>query len=393
MPQFQYRAKDPAKGNVSGTVEAQTQVDAAAKVREMGYYPMDIAQLPADKVAAPPPRPYDTTSGGRTSLLPKVSPLQMSVFWRQLATMSRTGMTLTQSLALLAQHTQLGSIRAAARGVLNAVQSGSQLSEAMRRYPRVFSEQHVMLIRAGEKSGMVEIMSEAIADDLDRQVRLKRSITAATLYPIILLLAVIFIPHLGILITRGGVPYLQATVGGLVPIVLWGAAILIFGRLALQIPINARIYDEIKLALPVIGPTIRRLATARFCRVLGDLYRAGVPIMNAMTSAASSCGNRTMARRLGANIGLMEQGGKITDVMREARVFSPMVLSMASTGETTGDLNTMLAKVADHLEAEAQAAINSALVIGGVLLFLIIALVAAVNMIHDFQAIADSYKR
>jgi type II secretory pathway component PulF len=268
------------------------------------------------------------------------------------------------------------------------VQHGTPLSVAMRRYPWVFSSLQVHLIEAGEAGGLLDRMMLRIAEYLEREYEIRQKIKQRTLYPKIVLVAAIFIPKLVVLIFQGLVPYLQATLFTVLPIVLWGAAIWAAFRLGFQWPPFRYAYDTVKLNLPVVGGLIRKQVTGKFARSLAALYGAGVPVGRAMTWAADACGNPRVADMIHRQVPRVERGESLTEALTATRFFSPVALGMMATGEQAGSVDGMLHKLADFQEAEADHAAQQMVTVGGTLFYLAIALFVALQVIAFYGGYA-----
>ncbi|HOS95341.1 MAG TPA: type II secretion system F family protein, partial [Armatimonadota bacterium] len=214
-----------------------------------------------------------------------------------------------------------------------------------------------------ETSGDLAGLFEQAARYLDNEHKIRSKISLYTFYPKALLVfallistvPTLFLGSLGAWLVE--VARLAASVG--VPIlVLWAAF-----RIALGYPTIAHGYDRVKLAIPWFGGVIRKFCGARFCRCLGYLYHAGVPIVSATDVGAKSCGNLHMRDRLLGLSPLLQQGAPISDVLARSGQFPPEVIHMAAAGEKSGDLDSLLTKVADYMEEEADTSANKAVLL------------------------------
>ena len=376
MALFKYKVIDKAGKTLSGVTEAEDQHAVVAKLQQMGYYIISIQE----------------TRETRERTSPSINPLQifirwfvnpifagatirdLAVFYRQFATMIKSGMTLAQAMNSLQSQGGNRRLRKIAAETVEYIHGGGSLSDAFARYPWMFSELHISLLRAGESGGTLETMLERIADYLDREHQVRQKLRLATLYPKILILAVIFIPALPTLVLNGFKPYMRATVGVLLPVLLVLLALWVVYRLLYQIPAFRYSVDCIKLAIPKIGKTVRMLALAKFYRVLAAMYAAGAPMSKGMAQAADASGNWFLATRLKKVIPLVEQGRSFRESIGSANVLPQMALDMLATGEQTGSIDEMLDKAAEYTENEAEVATIQATVVLGVVMLLGIAL-------------------
>lgn len=370
MASFKYKAIDKSKQTIKGVVEAEDKHSAVKELQKMGYFILDIQVTKAQSE-----KPKTNLSPMALFVRWFINPIlagatigDLAVFYHQLSTMVKSGMSLVEAMSSL--RTQGGNrrLRKIAVETMEFIQSGGRLSDAFARYPWMFPEIQVSLIRAGESGGTLDKMLERIAEYLDKEQQLRQKLQMSTLYPKLLVLAVIFIPSLPSLILGSPASYLRATFGILVPmlmniLILWAVY-----RLLYQIPAFKYAIDCIKLSLPKIGKTVRMLALSKFYRVLSAMYAAGAPVSQGMTQAADACGNWFLASRLKAVVPMLEQGRSFRESIGSAGVLPQMALDMLATGEQTGSVDTMLDKAAEYTENEAEVATVQMTVILGVVL-------------------------
>lgn len=390
MAKYRYTAKNKEKRTVAGIVDAETASEAAGKIRQLGYWPMDIVPVSESSRPVKTTAKHTLTAHG-PAMFPQISIVQRAFFWHQLAALLHSGMTVTQSAGILQKQIRNGTIEKALREIEKETASGMPLSQVMVKYPRLFSQNEALLIHAGEVGGQLERMADTIAQDLDREMAIRRMITNATIYPAILVLALIFIPPLHILILESAAAYFAYTLGILCRILLGILIVYFVGRSLLQIPGLTAFYDEIKIAFPLVGKVVKTLASARFCRILSNMSSSGVSIVQSMVSAASACGNSALGRRVMKEIGIVENGGRVAEALTRANIFNPVVLSMAGTGETSGDLCGMLNKVAEYQEEEGKSAIHRLMLFLEVGLILIVALTIGHQVISFYRGYANQF--
>ncbi|MEJ5171574.1 MAG: type II secretion system F family protein, partial [Fimbriimonadales bacterium] len=253
--------------------------------------------------------------------------------------------------------------------------------EVMQRYPEVFSPLMLSLVRAGEEGGMLERCLADLASYLEAEIALRRMISRETAYPKVVVAA-------SVLIVLGANAIIGAVAGSASPFRLHNplaeaatwmvlgpalVALFLFLRLGLQNPRVKLVWDLVLSVLPGFAGTVRGFATAKFGRALGALYRGGVPLHRAMLLAADACGNEYVRSRIYPAAQRLQEGGMVSDVLIEAGVFSPIVLDMVRTGESTGNMDQMLLKLSEYYEDEASTMAKRNAVLLGVLAFLLVA--------------------
>lgn len=378
MASFKYKVIDKSKQTIKGVLEAEDKHSAVKELQKMGYFILDIQ---VTKAQSEKPKTDMSPVGLFVQWI--VNPIlagatigDLAIFYHQLTAMVKSGMSLVEAMSSL--RTQGGNrrLRKIAVETMEFIHAGGKLSDAFARYPWMFPELQISLLRAGETGGTLDKMLERIADYLDKEQQLRQKLRMSTLYPKILVLAVIFIPALPTLLAPGGnfASYLRATLGTLVPILLIILGLWVVYSLLYQIPAFKYAIDCLKLSLPKIGKTVRMLALSKFYRVLAAMYAAGAPVSQGMTQAADACGNWFLASRLKAVVPMMEQGRSFRESIGSARVLPQMALDMLATGEQTGKIDEMLDKAAEYTENEAEVSTVQMTLILGVLLLLGVAL-------------------
>jgi len=373
MATFVYRIKDKAGRDHTGTLEAENELAAAAKLRAMGYYILEIRN------AGSPTLP----SGGLLALASRriLKPVfggantwQLAFFFRQLHMMLKSGMTITHALDSLGRQGGCGrGLRRVARESADHVKLGSRLSEALRCYPWIFQDLHIALIRAGEESGTLDVSLGRLADYLDREQAIRQRLRVATFYPKVLVMAVIFIPALPTLIFSGFRAYLKETLHTLLPLLLIILAVWVGYRTFSAVYPFRYVLDVIKLKIPKIGSAVRMLALSRFYRVVATMFAAGVPVGEALAYGAKATGNIFLMRRIESAIPMVRQGSTISESLARSGVLPPVAMDMLRTGEQSGEIDALLTKAAEYAEGEAEVAISQMTVVLGVLLLLGIA--------------------
>jgi type IV pilus assembly protein PilC len=316
--------------------------------------------------------------GGGGSRGQKVKPKSLQVFSRQFATMIEAGLNVVGSLVILEQQTDDPALSGIVKQLRSDVEGGLLLSEAMAKYPRVFSRLYVSMVEAGEAAGILDIVLDRVAFQIEKQEAIRRRIKSAMVYPTMVLMfaTLVLIGMLMFLVPifegifkqlNGQLPTLTLYVVGAshalkghpyillgIPLGLWG-----FFRWKRTEP-GRRAWDRFKLRLPVkIGETVRKVTMARFSRTLATLVAAGVDIIKALEITGQTAGNWVVEEALADVRAKVHEGVPIAQPLLDNDVFPPMVSQMVKIGEETGELEKMLTKIADFYEEEVDAAVSS----------------------------------
>ena len=387
MASFRYRVKDKSGRTITGVTAAEDQRSAVANLQSMGYFVLDIRETRGSIE-----QPDAGRSPARLFVRWFVNPLfagatvySLAVFYRQLATMIKSGMTLVQAMSLLRSQRGSRRLREIAVETMNLLQSGVRLSDAFARYPWMFPELHIGLLRAGEASGTLDKAIERIADYLEWEHRMRQRLRLVTLYPKILVLAVIFIPSIPILVFHGLKEYLRATVYNLVPVAIGILALWAAYRIAYQIPAFRYGIDTVKLSIPRVGKVVRMWALSRYYRVLSAMFAAGAPLSQGLVHAADASGNWFLATRLKTVVPWVERGQRLSESLERTGVLPRAALDMLATGEQTGNVDAMLDKAAEYTENEADVASVQTTIILGVLLLLGIAAYIGLFVVRSYM--------
>lgn len=293
------------------------------------------------------------------------------VFTRQFATMINAGLPIMQCLAILAAQSDNKHFRSVIGQVKDDVESGSTLAEATRKHPNVFSDLYTSLVQAGEIGGILDVILQRLATYLEKAAQLKAKIKGAMIYPAcIVAVAVIVtavlliwvIPVFGEVFESFGselpapTRFVMALSDFFVANIVYIAMVPVIAAVALRYFYKTdkgeMAIDRFLLKVPVFGPLLRKAAVARFTRTLSTLVSSGVPILDALQITSRTTGNRVVEEAIVNARSSIASGRTIAEPLIESKVFPPMVCQMISVGETTGALDSMLAKIADFYDDE-----------------------------------------
>ena len=307
----------------------------------------------------------------------KVGAKELVVFTRQFATMIDAGLSIIQSLDILAAQGDTAVFRSVLRKVRNAVEEGKSLSDALGEHPKVFTELYVNLVAAGEVGGILDTIMDRLAIFLEKNDALKQKIKSAMKYPAIVLIATIAItmvllywvvPTFAALFESNGqkLPELTQIVVDMshwtqdnILLILGGlAGAVIGGKMAMKNPKIKYAIHRYSMQLPVVGELIQKSAVARFTRTLGTLVSSGVPLVDGLAVVAKTAGNMAIERSIFTVRDRVIEGNDMITPLTAEKIFPNMVVQMIGVGEATGAMDTMLNKIADFYEQEVDTAVD-----------------------------------
>lgn len=309
----------------------------------------------------------------------KIKPKDVTVVTRQMSTMISAGIPMAQSLDILARGHDNVSVQEMLFAIRQEVESGTNLSDALAKYPVQFDELYRSLVSAGEQSGTLDNLMDKIATYKEKIEAIKGKIKSALFYPAAVIVVAFIVTAILLIFVIPQFENLFQSFGGELPTLTqivvkisdyfqewWWA---IFGTIIATIVILAYTYkrsskmqytlDRVSLRIPVIGNVIKKATIARFARTLSTMFGAGVPLVDALESVAGATGNRLYHD---ATLDIktdVSTGQQLATSMSTTRLFPNMVLQMVAIGEEAGELETMLSKVADFYEQEVYDAINA----------------------------------
>ena len=366
MPVFQYEAMDATGKEVRAEIDAPSQEEAISRIRGQGQFPTHIRLKGRTARAAGPSKKGKSFAFGRVGMK------QLTQFTRQMSTLQDAGLPILRSLRILEGQTKPGVLKNALQDIIEDVEAGSMLSEAMEKHPKAFDRLYVHTVRAGEAGGVLDQILRKLADFMEKAIALKRRIVGAMIYPvmvigiaIIILIAIMkwIVPKFIDIFAKFKIPQLplptRILVGVshfvgeywyvlvLVPVLLW--AILRMTKASRK---GQYMLDWVKMHIPIIGSIVNRTAIARFARTLGTLISSGVPILEALNITRETVGNAVVSRALGQVHDSIREGESIAGPLRQSGVVDTIVVNMVDVGEETGELDKMLLKVADTSDGE-----------------------------------------
>jgi len=362
MPSFEWKGRDRAGRPQSGILVAENKETVLAVLRRQQIVPSAVKEK-GKEIALPKIR------GG-------VDDKSLAVFTRQFSVMIDAGLPLVQCLQILGEQEENKTFQRIILQVREDVESGSSLANALKKHPNAFNDLYVNMVAAGETGGILDTILQRLAIYIEKAYKLKSQVKSAMIYPaavigiavmvvwvilwkVIPVFASLFI-SLGANLPLPTVIVVAASkfigrfwwlIGGL-------AAAGFFALRRYYATENGRmVIDGLLLKMPILGLVLRKIAVARFCRTLGTLLSAGVPVLESLEITAHTSGNAVIEKAILEVRKQVEEGKNMADPLKTTNAFPPMVVQMISVGEATGAMDTMLAKIAEFYEDEVDTAV------------------------------------
>ena len=371
MAVFEYRALNAQGRQTKGLIDADSARAARAKLKSQGVFPTSISESKAQQVSSGGKRlNFEFQKSG-------VSISQLSVMTRQLATLVAAGMPLVESLKALGDQIDHLRLKRVLAEVTDRVNEGTSLADAMRGYPKIFPRLYVNMVASGEVSGNLDLVLERLADLLEAQAALKRKVTAAMTYPImmivlccgvlVLLLAYV-VPEITAIFDDQGMvlplpTQIVITLSDILQSYWWLlliSIVLIVGGVRRYIETSAgrRKLDQLRLRLPIIGPLTMKLAVSRFARNLGTMLSSGIELLTALSIVKNIVSNVILEEGIDDAIVGVREGKSLAGELNKAEHYPRLLVHMVAIGEKTGQLEPMLLRAANSYESEVNAVIS-----------------------------------
>jgi general secretion pathway protein F/type IV pilus assembly protein PilC len=356
MPDFAYIARDTSGQRVTGSVAATSEREVLSILSGKSLFPISV-----------------TLEKAQTNPLSRkrVSGQLMATTYSQLASLLRSGVPLLRSIHVLRHQTSNARLREVLDDIYRRVEDGSTLGEAMSRYPRVFSEMAINMVRAGGEGGFLEDALERVSQFTEQQEDLKSRTAGALAYPVFLAiigtlvvggLVIFFVPRFAAMFDslrqRGELPVMTdwlLVISALlrrygIVVLAVVVVLVVMIRQQLETEKGKRWRDYVKLRLPMLGPVFTSLAVARFCRVLGTLLHNGVPILRSLQISRQAAGNRILSDAVAKASENISSGQSLAAPLGRCEHFPMTVVEMISVAEESNTLDQVLIEIADGLE-------------------------------------------
>ncbi|MGV7220494.1 MAG: type II secretion system F family protein [Nitrospinales bacterium] len=362
MPTFKY--KTTVKGKVQkGEIEAENEKAAIAKLKSKSIAVDSVSKKSESALFGPK--------------VQKITERDIVLFTRQFSTMVDAGLPLVQCLDILGKSGDNSSLGKVVLDVKSSIEVGNNLSDSMRKHPKVFDSLYCNLVEAGEAGGILDTILGRLANYIEKALALKKKVKAAMVYPasiitvavvVVAFLMIFVIPTFAEMFSGAGkeLPGPTAIVMMVSDVFRLGWYYMIAGLVGFVI-IFKRVYatergaleiDRLALKLPVFGILIQKVSVAKFSRTLGTLISSGVPLIEGMDICARTAGNKIIEGAILSTIVSVKEGETIAAPLAREQVFPPMVIQMIDVGESAGALDTMLGKIADFYDEEVDTAVE-----------------------------------
>lgn len=382
---YAYKGLNKEGKNISGTAEAVNKQAIIAMLQKQEVHPLVIKPSKA--------------KGGLDALFTpkkKIKLADLVIFTRQLSTMISAGVPLARSLAALQKEAASPFMREVLAGVSKDIESGTELGDAFAKYPTVFSDVYVNMVRAGEAGGILDEILKRLATQVEQDASIRKKIKGAMMYPIVILsvtviaffgIMLFIVPKIGTILTSLGGPnakmpiYTQimldaskfcaeptilakthipllSKLPNLILILIIGVIAGVYLMKYIKTPRGKYRFHALLLRAPIVKTIILKVAVARFSRTFASLMGAGVSVLDALEVTGAALGNKVIEEELQAAAKEVQNGKPLSDPIARSKHFPPIVAQMLLVGEETGQIDTVLVKIADFYEEEVSVLID-----------------------------------
>jgi len=403
MPQYQYKARDHEGGLHTGSMEAGRKEAVADQLSTMGYIPVLIEEVA-------PPMVVPEFLARFTSITPQ----DLIIFSRQLATLVSAGIPIMQSLVTLEKQTANKRLKKTTAMLRRDLEAGVSFSGALAKHPAIFSKMYVNMIQAGETAGILDDILDRLALLAEHEAETRARVKAAVRYPLIVIIAICaaFIFLVTFVIPKFDAVFSQFKTELPFPtrvlininyvvqhywyMIVLGMGFFIWGVLwYVRTPQGRWQWDKVKLRLPIFGILFQKVALSRFTRIFGALQKSGISMMLTLEIGSEIVNNVVLARAIEGLRESLREGKNLHEPMEASGLFPPLVVQMMAVGEETGNIDSMLNKVSDYYDMDVEYSLRTLstliepillLFVGGMVLFLALAIFLPMwNLISLFR--------
>lgn len=412
MPQFAYKALQPDGSLTEGALEAANRQEALRQVERRGLKPVRLTEVSVTIRPVPATPAASAFSFGHSA---KISARTLENFTRLLSSLLASGVPFSRALEILHREASEPAAKAKWKEIHDLVIDGMSLSAAMARSPETFPKVYVAMVEAGETGGFLDVVLAQIADFQAREKEMKGKLTAALMYPAILLvlalgvlvfLLVFFIPRFQQIFHgfNAELPLLtQLIIGASEAVRSYGLFLAVAAALVayslrswIRSARGRRTWEGFVLRLPQVGPVLAEFAMARFCRMLGTLLAAGVPLINALNVARRSIGNQILVDAVSESTDRVKEGKPLgASLARNRMLFPGAIVEMISVAEESGRLDNELLRIAQVTENDLDRQLKAVVaLVEPLMLFLIAAFIGTIfiGMVYPIFSLQDHIK-
>jgi type IV pilus assembly protein PilC len=371
MPNFLYIATNSENKPVNGSIDALDRAAVISALTKQGLHPVSVREEGGKK---------SSVNLGSFLQSNKVKSDDIVMFTRQLSAMVSAGVPLLRALNSLQQHTESAALRKILGSIIEDVQAGTPLADALAKQPNTFSDVYVNMVRAGEAAGILDEILKRLAMQQEKNATIRKKVKSAMTYPMVLIgitiiaffgLMIFVIPQIGKIVTSLGGPDAQLpgltlamlAISGfmtnywfiLFPVLIGGVMLLLR---YIKTPKGKAQFHHFVLKIPGLKTIVMKVAIARFARTFSALMGAGVAVLEALDVTSRAMGNIVYEEALKAAAKEVKNGSTLSSIIEKNPLFPSIVSQMLAVGEETGQTDTVLVKVADFYEEEVDAAID-----------------------------------
>ena len=398
MPVYAYKGLNDKGRNVGGIIDADTPKNARIKLRRSGIYPTDLNEAAEQNLAAV----ATSTQFDVAALFERITPQDLSLMTRQLATLVGAGLPLVECLGALVEQVDSPRQKRILSQVRERVVEGGTLADALKAHPRVFNDLYVNMVRAGEASGALDLVLIRLAEYTERSAQLRNKVRAALTYPsfmgiaggaILFFLLSYVVPKVTRIFaeTKQDLPTMTVIllgISGFASEYWWlilGVllAVVIGVRVSTRTPAGRLRFDRTVLRIPYFGKVLKKVALARFARTLSTLLLGGIPLLQSLDIVKHVVSNMVLQNAIQDGREAIREGHSMAEPLKRSGLFPPLLIHMIAVGEKSGELESMLARAADAYDNEVEASVTALssimeplmiIFMGGVVLFIVLAI-------------------
>jgi general secretion pathway protein F len=388
MPVYEYQALDPKGKTITGIIDADGGQAARQKIRAMGSFPVKVKEVTGGDSSK------ETRGITFQGLFSRITPAQVSLWTRQLATLTGAGFPLVSALTTLVSQAKTQGFTKIAARIKDSIVEGNSFASSLTLYPSVFSQIYINMVRAGETSGTLEIVLQRLADIMEKQQELKSRIQTAMAYPILMtaigtlvlfFLMTFVVPNITTIFedmnqalpapTRFLIAASDLFKGYWWLLLVAAIATLVALKVFRKTERGLATTDRLMLRVPIVGSMLRRIAVARFARTLASLLENGVTMLPALEIVRNVTGNIIISGLIENASNQVEKGQGLAQALSADAVFPDLAVQMIQVGEQSGELESMLYKIAEVYENEVQSSIMSMMAMLEPVMILVMAVV------------------
>jgi general secretion pathway protein F len=401
MPVYAYKGLNERGRNVGGIIDADSPKSARIKLRRSGIFPTDLNET-RDQTAGAAAQTSSRFSFDLAGLFERVTPQDLALMTRQLATLVGAGLPLVECLGALVEQVDSPRQKKILSQVRERVVEGGNLADAMKAHPVVFNDLYVNMVRAGEASGALDLVLIRLAEYTERAAALRSKVRSALTYPVFMGIAssaILFflLSYVVPKVTRifsethaqlPTVTLVLLAISGFLSNYWWliiglVLTVVIAVRISIRSPAGRLRFDRLTLRIPYFGKVLKKVALARFARTLSTLLLGGIPLLQSLDIVKHVVSNLVLSNAIEDGRNSIREGHSVADPLKKSGLFPPLLVHMIAVGEKSGELESMLARAADAYDGEVEASVAAlssimepllVIFMGGVVLFIVMAI-------------------